>query len=63
MRTALERLRRDLIAVVIAHRVSTVRTCDRIAVIESGRIRALAPPAELARADGYFEEVLALARE
>jgi ATP-binding cassette, subfamily B, bacterial len=63
VRTALERLRRDLIAVVIAHRISTVRTCDRIAVIESGRIRAFAPPAELARADGYFEEVLALARE
>jgi ABC-type multidrug transport system fused ATPase/permease subunit len=62
VRQALERLRHDLILVVIAHRVSTVRTCDRIAVVESGRIRALGAPAELERGDDYFEEVLALAR-
>ena len=63
VREALERVRDDLIIVVIAHRVSTVRTCDRIAVLEAGRIRALAAPDELERADGYFQEVLALSLE
>jgi ATP-binding cassette subfamily B protein len=63
VRRALERLRPDLIAVVIAHRVSTVRSCDRLVVLESGRIRTLAAPSELAPGDGYFEEILALARE
>ncbi len=61
VRKALERLRHDLIIVVIAHRVSTLRTCDRIAVLESGRIAALAAPAELERGNDYFRRVLALA--
>ena len=61
VREALERVRRDLVVVVVAHRVTTVRTCDRIAVMESGRIRALAPPDELARGSDYFQQVLALA--
>jgi ABC-type multidrug transport system fused ATPase/permease subunit len=63
VRRALERVREALIVVIIAHRVSTVRTCDRIAVLESGRIRALAPPNELERADDYFKQVLALSLE
>jgi ABC-type multidrug transport system fused ATPase/permease subunit len=60
VREALERVRHDLIVVVIAHRVSTVRTCDRIAVMESGRIGAVAEPLELERGNAYFQQVLAL---
>ena len=62
VRAALERVRHELIVVVIAHRLSTVRTCDRIAVIELGRIHAIAPPADLERRSPYFRQALALAR-
>ena len=59
----LQALRRKLIVVVVAHRVSTVRACDRIAVLDGGRIRALAPPTELERQSPYFRQVLALAMQ
>jgi ABC-type multidrug transport system fused ATPase/permease subunit len=53
-------VRSELIVVVIAHRVSTVRACDRIAVMDAGRIRAIATPTELERGNEYFQQVLAL---
>jgi ABC-type multidrug transport system fused ATPase/permease subunit len=63
VRTALERLRRELIVVVIAHRISTIRTCDRVAVMAEGRISALAAPAELEQGNAYFQEVVSLGRQ
>jgi ABC-type multidrug transport system fused ATPase/permease subunit len=45
---------------VIAHRPSTVRACDRIAVIENGRVGACAPPERLAAGSAYFREIVAL---
>jgi ABC-type multidrug transport system fused ATPase/permease subunit len=62
IRNALERVRHEMIVVVIAHRLSTVRACDRVAVLEAGRIKALAPPQKLERDSDYFREVLALSR-
>jgi len=47
--------------VVIAHRMSTVLGCDRVAVLEDGRLTALASPAELAETEGYFRDALRLA--
>ena len=35
---ALERLMKDRTSIVIAHRLSTVRTCDRILVFEQGKV-------------------------
>jgi ABC-type multidrug transport system fused ATPase/permease subunit len=46
--------------VIIAHRMSTVLACDRVAVLDAGRLVALASPAELAEADGYFRDALRL---
>ena len=46
--------------VVIAHRPSTVRACDRIAVIEDGHIAACAPAEQLAAGSAYFREIVAL---
>ncbi len=60
VREALAALRGRAIVVVIAHRLSTVRQCDRVAVMRAGRIVALGPPRELAESDPYFREALAL---
>jgi ABC-type multidrug transport system fused ATPase/permease subunit len=47
--------------VVIAHRLSTLKICDRIMVLEEGRVRGLLPPAELEQQNAFFREVVALA--
>ena len=49
----------DAIVVVIAHRLSTIEACDRVAVIDAGRLIALAPPTELASVETYVREALA----
>jgi ABC-type bacteriocin/lantibiotic exporter with double-glycine peptidase domain len=36
--TALERLRGDMTIVMVAHRLTTVRSCDRIVLLEEGRV-------------------------
>ncbi|HEX7097459.1 MAG TPA: ABC transporter ATP-binding protein, partial [Acidimicrobiales bacterium] len=41
-------------AVIIAHRLATAMRCDRIAVIEGGRVVELGAPAELIAAGGRF---------
>jgi ABC-type multidrug transport system fused ATPase/permease subunit len=51
----------DLLVVVIAHRLSTLNICDRIMVLEEGRVRGLLPPAELEQQNEFFREVVALA--
>ena len=60
VRDALTAASRDRIVVVIAHRPSTVRACDRIAVIEDGRIAACASAERLAAGSAYFREIVAL---
>jgi ATP-binding cassette subfamily B protein len=60
IRDLLEALRGEALVVVIAHRLSTLRACDRIAVIEDGQLMRIAPPQELRRDEAYFREVLAL---
>src|SRR5439155_1274875 len=47
---ALERLMRDRTVLVIAHRLSTVQSADRIVVLERGRIVASGSHRQLARA-------------
>jgi ABC-type multidrug transport system fused ATPase/permease subunit len=60
VRDTLAALREHATVVVIAHRLSTVNACDRVAVMRGGRIVALGPPRELAQSDPYFREALVL---
>ncbi|MBX7135156.1 MAG: ABC transporter ATP-binding protein/permease [Fimbriimonadaceae bacterium] len=47
---------------VIAHRLSTLNTCDRIMVLEHGRLRSFGTRAELESSDPFYREALELSR-
>jgi ABC-type multidrug transport system fused ATPase/permease subunit len=57
---ALERLRRDRTTFLIAHRLSTVRGADRIAVIDGGRVAELGTHPQLLAAGGLYSRLNAL---
>ncbi|MBP3796555.1 MAG: hypothetical protein J6I46_02095, partial [Ruminococcus sp.] len=44
--------------IVIAHRLSTVRNCDRILVMDKGGIAEEGNYEELIRRNGYFAELV-----
>jgi ABC-type multidrug transport system fused ATPase/permease subunit len=50
-------------AVIIAHRLSTVRSVDRIAVMEDGRVTAFAPHEELLKISPVYKEMVELQKE
>ncbi|MEO1551808.1 MAG: ABC transporter ATP-binding protein [Pseudomonadota bacterium] len=51
---ALEELRKGRTALVIAHRLSTVRNADRVAVIKDGRVEEIGTHADLLAKSGVF---------
>ena len=51
---SLARLMENRTAILVAHRLSTVRRVDQIVVIEAGRIVEAGTPAELLKAGGYY---------
>ena len=59
IKRALDALRQGRTTFIIAHRLSTVADADRILVLEGGRIVQQGSFAELARADGLFQRLLA----
>lgn len=54
---ALEKFRRNRTTIVIAHRLSTVQSADRIAVIEAGRIIEIGSHSELVAAKGVYHKL------
>jgi ATP-binding cassette subfamily B protein len=57
---ALERLRRGRTTLIIAHRLSTVRTADRIVVLDGGGIREQGTHEALLARGGYYRRLLEL---
>lgn len=55
---ALERLFKNRLVIIIAHRFSTIQNVDRIVVIDGGTIAAAGTPSELARKEGVYAELL-----
>jgi len=60
---AIAALPADLTVVMIAHRLSTVRGCDRIFVMEGGRLVEQGTWSELEAQDGHFSRLLQAAGE
>jgi ATP-binding cassette subfamily B protein len=60
IRQTLTDLRGDTIVVIIAHRMSTLEGCDRLLVIEGGRLVASGGPAELRAGNDFYRHALEL---
>jgi ATP-binding cassette subfamily B protein len=58
---SLAELRGAVTMFIVAHRMSTLRGCDRIMVIEAGRLTAFDRPEHLWHANGYFRSAMELA--
>ena len=59
VRRSLDMLRADRTTIVIAHRLSTVRTADRIVVLDAGRVVETGTPDELLAAGGRYARLVA----
>lgn len=55
-----EELRGDKTLLIVAHRLSTVRACDRLVLIEAGRVTATGTFDELASSSARFAELIRL---
>lgn len=60
VQAGLEELMRGRTALIIAHRLSTISSVDRIVTLRDGRIDEVGSPADLARTNGIYAQLLAL---
>ena len=57
---ALERLMKGRTTLIIAHRLSTIQSVDTIVTLRDGQVEEAGSPAELAKSDGIYAQLLAL---
>jgi len=57
LQRSIERISTDRTTIIIAHRLSTVRNADKIAVLDSGKITELGKHEELVDADGLYSRL------
>lgn len=55
---ALEKLFKNRLVIIIAHRFSTIQNVDRIVVLDNGTIADQGKPSELAKREGVYSELL-----
>lgn len=58
VRQSLDSLKGSVTMVIIAHRMSTLDLCDRIAVIENGQLQDVASPAALKEKSEFYKRAL-----
>ena len=58
IRAALDRLMRGRTVIAIAHRLSTLRSFDRIVVLQAGQVVQDGPPDHLMRRPGVYRELV-----
>jgi len=59
---AIDAIRRDKTTIMIAHRLSTVQSADRIVVMEEGRVVQVGPHAKLMNDEGLYRRLVELQR-
>lgn len=62
VQAVLGELKGSLTMVIIAHRLSTLRLCDRIMVLDEGRLQAFDHPAQLLESEGFYREAYELSQ-
>ena len=60
IRSTLLSLKDRMTVIVIAHRLSTLEICDRIMVIQGGRLKGFDTPANLEQSNDFYREALHL---
>jgi ATP-binding cassette, subfamily B, bacterial len=60
IRQTLEQLRNDMTIITIAHRLSTLDSCDRLMVIYDGELKAFDTPDNLEKDNDFYREALRL---
>lgn len=57
---ALEHLMKNRTTLIIAHRLSTIQHVDQIVTIQGGKVAEMGTPAELAKSEGIYAQLLKL---